>query len=109
MKTLKLTGNMVTIPIDRTTGDAVVDSKQRTKNEAKAALDTVRAVADAIRELGSVPSGTLYAVVMSYMDLATYERIISILKNCGLVAEEGRLLTWTGPKPETETLEPNQP
>jgi len=71
-----------------------------TKEQVKAALDTVRVVADAIRQLGSVPSGTFYANVMPHMDFATYEKIIQTLKSCGLVTEAGHVLTWTGPKLE---------
>lgn len=63
-------------------------------------MDTVRAVADAIRELGSTPSGVLYSVVMPHMDLPTYERIIALLKDAGLVEEEMHVLTWVGPKLE---------
>jgi hypothetical protein len=76
-----------------------------TKEQVKTTLDTVRAVADAIRELGSVPSGTFYAVVMAHMDLPTYQRIVTLLKDAGLVEEENHLLTWTGPKLETKTTE----
>ena len=69
-----------------------------TREQVKATLDTVRALADAIRDLGSVPSVKLYAMVMGHMDLALYERIVAVLKNAGLVSESGHVLTWTGPK-----------
>ena len=55
------------------------------------------AVADAIRELGSVPSGQLYTTVMPLIDLRTYTRVIDTLKNAGLVAESADVLRWTGP------------
>jgi len=71
-----------------------------TKEQVKAALETVRVIADAIRELGSVPSGELYARVMPHLDLATYDQVIQTLKNCGLVTEAAHVLTWTGPKLE---------
>ena len=76
-----------------------------TKDQVRAALETVRAVADAIRELKRVPSGELYAQLMPVMDLATYERVIQTLKNTGLVAESGHLLEWRGP---TEVEEAKQ-
>lgn len=62
-----------------------------------AALSMVAAVAEAIRELGSVPSGHLCARLMNHMDLAAYQRMIGHLKNAGLVSESADLLTWTGP------------
>ena len=49
-----------------------------TKEQIAASLMAVKAVAEAIRELKRVPSGTLYAQVMGVMDLATYERIVLI-------------------------------
>jgi hypothetical protein len=55
------------------------------------------AVADAIRELGSVPSGVLYAQLMGKIDLQTYERIIDLLKGAGLVKESSHELIWIGP------------
>jgi hypothetical protein len=43
-----------------------------TKDQVKAAFNTVAALGAAIRELKQVPAGVLYAHVMGYMDLATY-------------------------------------
>ena len=65
---------------------------------AKAALEVLRVVADTIRELKQVPSGHLYAQLMGTMDLATYEKIIGVLKNAGLITEQNHLLTWNEPK-----------
>jgi hypothetical protein len=65
-----------------------------TKEEIRAAVDTMAAVAEAIRELGSVPSGHLYARLMGHMSLETYEKIVGTLKGAGLVKEESHLLTW---------------
>jgi hypothetical protein len=56
------------------------------KEQVKAAITIVAAVAEAIRELGSIPS-----------DLSGYTKIIETLKNAGLVAEQNNLLTWVGP------------
>lgn len=64
---------------------------------ARAYLNACQAVAETIRELGEVPSGELYARLMSVLDIATYERIIGTLKGAGVVAERGNLLKWTGP------------
>ncbi len=60
--------------------------------------ETVMAVAMAIRELGEIPSGHLYARLMGQMDLECYNNIISILKHGKLVEEKHHLLTWVGPK-----------
>jgi hypothetical protein len=69
----------------------------RNNEQVKAAFTIVAAVAEAIRELGSVPSGHLYAQLMGRIDLATYTKIVDTLKNAGLVAEKSDLLTWIGP------------
>lgn len=71
-----------------------------TKEQVKTTLETVKAIADTIRDLHGVPSGTLYALCAQHMDLQTYNRIIAILKETGLVKEENFFLTWAGPKPE---------
>lgn len=63
-----------------------------------AAFQILAAVAEAIRELRSVPSGHLYAQLMGRMDFETYTKIIDRLKGAGLVAEnKSNLLTWIGP------------
>ena len=68
-----------------------------TTTQASGAIQVIKAIADAIKELGSVPSGHLYAQVMSKMDVQSYNRIIDILKGAGLVKEDGQhLLTWVG-------------
>ena len=61
-----------------------------------AMLSIVTAIADAIRDLGSVPSGHLYARVMGALSLSQYNQVIGILKKQGLVEESGHLLTWSG-------------
>jgi hypothetical protein len=63
-------------------------------------IDTIHAIAEAIRTAGEVPSGHLYAQLMGVLDLETYTAIIAMLKRSGLVAEHGHLLTWTGPQLE---------
>jgi hypothetical protein len=63
-----------------------------------AMLQVILAVAEAIRDLGEVPSGHLYARLMGHMTIGTYEGIIGALQGSGLVTEENHLLTWAGPK-----------
>ena len=67
------------------------------KDEAKAAIEIIRAVADAIKELGSVPSGHLYARLMGKLSLTEYEQIIGFIVRTGLVRrDKSHLLTWIG-------------
>lgn len=68
-----------------------------TREELSASLQVIKAVADTIRELKEIPSGHLYAQLMtSGMTLNQYQQIISMLKRTGLVSESNNLLTWTG-------------
>ena len=65
--------------------------------QTQAAFGMVMAVRDAIRDLGEVPSGHLYARLMGHMSLETYETIISILKEAKVVEETpAHLLRWIG-------------
>ena len=69
-----------------------------TNTEVKAAFGILQAVAEAIRELGEVPSGHLYANLMSKLSLAQFEQVLGVLKGAGLVRESNaHLLTWIGP------------
>ena len=69
-----------------------------TNTEVKAAFGILQAVAEAIRELGEVPSGHLYANLMSKLRLAQFEQVLGVLKGAGLVRESNaHLLTWIGP------------
>lgn len=64
--------------------------------QEKAALGIVLAVGEAIKELGSVPNGHLYAQLMGKMNLETYNKVIAILVKTGAVKNENHLLTWVG-------------
>lgn len=55
------------------------------------------AISEAIRALGSVPSGKLYASVMGVMSLEQFNKVVDILKEAGVVREsQQHLLTWEG-------------
>lgn len=69
-----------------------------TKAQLGAGVQAVAAIAEAIRGLGEVPNGHLYAQVCGTLSLETYGRILGILKGAGLVSEDGNLLRWVGPK-----------
>ena len=73
-----------------------------TPEQIKATVDTLSALAGAIKELKQVPSGVLYSQVMAHMSLGTYERCIETLKGAGVVTESNYLLTWVEPAPLTE-------
>lgn len=67
------------------------------RDQAQAAAGALLALAECIRDLGSVPSGNLYARVMGYMSLETYEALIGILVDAGKVRRHpSHLLEWTG-------------
>lgn len=69
-----------------------------TKEQVIAAVNAVRALAETIREVGSVPSGVLYAQVMEYFSFDSYSWAIDLIKKTGLVTESNNVLTWVGPK-----------
>jgi hypothetical protein len=71
-----------------------------TKEQVAAGVQAVAAIAEAIRGLGEVPSGKLYALVCGTLSLEAYERTVGLLKRAGLVEERNHLLTWVGPKIE---------
>ncbi len=66
--------------------------------QVEAAVGIIAALAEAIRELGSVPSGHLYAQVMGSIDLDTYTRSLDILKGAGLIEVKSDVIRWIGPK-----------
>ena len=77
--------------------NAVDAPVQHSEAQLQARVLMARAVADAIRELGSVPSGHLYARLMGVLSLDAYEQIIGALISAGVVRRDGsHLLTWIG-------------
>lgn len=70
---------------------------QPTAREVRAGQLLTLAVAEAIREAGEIPSGTLYAMLLGRIDIHGYTKMLAILKSSGLVAETNHLLRWTGP------------
>lgn len=66
-----------------------------TKEQIDAGIKTIAAVAGAIRELGRVPSGHLYARLMGHLSLDEFNKIIGILVKAGLVEQTvGHELIW---------------
>jgi hypothetical protein len=62
----------------------------------EAAVRVVAALAEAIRDLGQVPSGRLYMSVMGVMNLDQYQQAIGALVKAGLVEDRHHLLVWIG-------------
>lgn len=71
-----------------------------TKQQIQAALAAITALAEAIRDLGSVPEGHLYATVMGRMDLETFTSFIDRLIGAKLVERRNHELFWVGPNLE---------
>lgn len=67
------------------------------RESIRQAITFIQLLAEAIREAGTIPSGTLYAAVCGKCDLEAYEKAIQTLKNTGLVSERGHVLKWEGP------------
>lgn len=67
------------------------------KEQVKAAVGMVAAIAETVRELGKVPSGELYAQLMGTVSLEQYEQILGLLKRADLVKVESHELIWIGP------------
>ena len=66
-----------------------------TQEQIAAGLKTLQAVAEAIRDLGQVPSGHLYARLNAHgMDITTYEKIIGLLVRANVIENRGDLLVW---------------
>jgi hypothetical protein len=76
----------------------------RVRAATKAYLELIQAIATAIRDSGplGVPSGTLYASVMSVVPLDAYNRIVTQLVSTGLVRLDCHCLYWVQPKEATE-------
>ena len=64
--------------------------------DAAKAFEISQAIAEAIRDVQEIPSGTLYALVMSYLSLEAYEATIRALVETGLITNTGHLLRWIG-------------
>ena len=65
-----------------------------TSEDVRATVQTIKAVADAIKELKTAISGHLYAVMMPYCSLEQFQKIIGILERAQLITVRGDILTW---------------
>lgn len=78
--------------------DDIVHPAGPTKEQIKAALGILLAIGEVIREKKGVPSGELYAQVMSSLSLNEYNMVIDKLVAARLVKRSNHFLTWIGPK-----------
>jgi hypothetical protein len=67
-----------------------------TTNDVALVVRVIRTVADAIKELGQVPSGELYSQLMSFMTLEEYNMVIGFLTKAKLITYQNHLITWVG-------------
>lgn len=69
-----------------------------TREQVLGVLEVTLAVGQAIRELGRVPSGELYARLMpTGIKLESYNAIINALVRAKVVKNDNHLLVWVGP------------
>jgi hypothetical protein len=61
----------------------------KTKQEL---LKIALAIYQTVAELGSAPSGTIYATLMNQIDLHTYQDLIQMLKDIGKIKEVNHVL-----------------
>lgn len=67
-----------------------------TRDQIVAAFNVVAALAEAIRVLGSVPSGELYARVMGNLSVQAYDSAIDTLIRARLVSKRNNVIAWIG-------------
>lgn len=71
-----------------------------TSEQVEAAAKLMAVVVDTIRDAGEIPSGHLYAALMSAgCTLSTYEQLIGVLERRGLIeVDPSHVIRWIGPK-----------
>jgi len=67
------------------------------EQKMKAAVEVMKAVASVVKELGSIPSGHLYAQLMGKMSFNSYEKMTGALERMGVIRIDGdHLITYIG-------------
>lgn len=64
------------------------------KSEIEQALQIIQVLGRAIMDAGKIPSGHLYAAVMTKISLETYQSAIGLLERQGIIKSENDLLIW---------------
>ena len=62
----------------------------------KRSIEVAATIAEAIKDTREIPSGTLYALVMSHLSLSEYQSVIDMLVKVKLITNNGHLLRWVG-------------
>lgn len=68
-----------------------------------AALKVAVDVANVIKEVGGIPNGQLYALMMGHMSLMEYNALLMLMKNMRLIKEENHILLWIGDTDGSQT------
>ena len=85
--------------------DTITNPTTPTDAQLRAGLNVLIAVSESIRELGEVPSGTLYAALIGKVNYAGYEAILQTLTNAGLIqVMPSHMIRWVGPTLAKESL-----
>ena len=85
--------------------DTITNPTTPTAAQLRAGLNVLIAVSESIRELGEVPSGTLYAALIGKVNYAGYEAILQTLTNAGLIqVMPSHMIRWVGPTLAKESL-----
>lgn len=75
-----------------------------TSHELQRTIKAMHALSEAIRELGEVPSGHLYAHLLGRMSLSAYMSMIDALAGATLITRRNHLLVWIGPCPQCHVI-----
>ena len=68
----------------------------KTNARVERAVAIANAIALSVRELGSVPSGHVYAAYMGEINLDVYNYLVDSMVKAGLIRKSGNVLTWCG-------------
>lgn len=78
--------------------DSIMHPTTPSKAELNAGLQLLVAVAETIREVKEVPSGTIYAALLGRLTYNGYMGLLASLKGAGLIEERpNHILRWIGP------------
>lgn len=64
----------------------------------KRALSVTRIIADLIREVGEVPTATLYAALCGVLTLSDFNSMLAMLQRAELVSVSNHVARWIGPE-----------
>jgi hypothetical protein len=65
------------------------------KKQAMKLVEVMGAVASVIKEVGSIPSGHLYAQLMGKMSFETYQDMIETMERLNVISVKNNLITYT--------------